>query len=524
MGTSADTAALKTDLAAIFAATANMGSDRPQAIGEIAAAISYVLLARDPDHAFMTIEGATDALLLVSEASGIPALQLRDLAGQAQHWRNSKTPLVWALHNRQSPLLDSYVTAFTEAVNVAAQVEPVDLSAITAATLMASTQNLWKAAPTALPQSFIAPTAPTVPFSYRPRDLRSSVLSDPAPVPAASIDAATAKAPTATAVPPATPSTGEGPEPEPTLEELYAELDGLVGLTDVKKLIRKQAEFLRIQRLRDEDGLADTTVTRHLMFTGNPGTGKSTVARLVGGIYKAIGVLETGQFIETDKAGLVAGYVGQTEEKVTALIKSAIGGVLFIDEAYALVGDEFGQVAVDLLVKAAEDYRGSLVIIFAGYTGPMQKFIRMNPGLKDRVKTAIEFPDYSIEELLTIFGMFVEKSDYQCDPGVLKAVERRIDAEPRDETFSNARFVRNCFENALLEHSWRLRDVPVPTHEQLVTLTCDDVADGTVSSIALPVDEAAPESSVLRATGDEQREQYPATPSLSAATEEQQHS
>jgi hypothetical protein len=493
MGTSADTAALRTDLTAIFDGTASMGSDRPQAIGEIAAAISYVLLERDPDRAFMTIEGATEALLLVSEASGIPALQLRDLSGQAQYWRNSKTPLVWSLHTQHSPLLDSYVTLFTEAVNVAAQVGPVDLSSITAATLMASTQNLWKTAPTALPPGFISPTEPIVPFSYRPRDLRSSVLPDPAPVPAARTDGATAGAPAASAVAPASQATGESPDPEPTLEELYAELDALIGLSDVKRLIRKQAEFLRIQKLRDEDGLADTTVTRHLMFTGNPGTGKSTVARLVGRIYKAIGVLESGQFIETDKAGLVAGYVGQTEEKVTALITSATGGVLFIDEAYALVGDDFGQVAVDLLVKAAEDYRDSLVIIFAGYTGPMQGFIRMNPGLKDRVKTVIEFPDYSVEELLTIFGGFVEKSDYQCDPEVVEAVRRLIDAEPRDETFSNARFVRNCFENALLEHSWRLRDVPVPTHEQLVTLTCDDIDAGTSSSIDLLEDVAATE-------------------------------
>jgi hypothetical protein len=122
----------------------------------------------------------------------------------------------------------------------------------------------------------------------------------------------------------------------------------------------------------------------------------------------------------------------------------------------------------------------------------MRTFILMNPGLKDRVKTVIEFPDYTVDELLTIFGGFVAKSDYQCDPGVLEAVRRRIEAEPRDETFSNARFVRNCFENALLEHSWRLRDVPVPTHEQLVTLTCDDVDDG-MSRIALPESEAVTE-------------------------------
>ena len=212
--------------------------------------------------------------------------------------------------------------------------------------------------------------------------------------------------------PAATPAPAAEPEPEKSLDELLAELDSLIGLADVKAEIHRQVAVLRVEGLRTKAGLKSATITRHLVFVGNPGTGKTTVARLVGGIYRALGLLSTGQLVEVDRSELVAGYLGQTAIKTAEVVTSATGGVLFIDEAYSLAGDQYGTEAVDTLVKEMEDKRDDLVLIVAGYPDPMVVFIAQNPGLASRFRTTIEFADYTDEELLAIFLRLAESADY----------------------------------------------------------------------------------------------------------------
>ncbi|QYJ04480.1 AAA family ATPase [Nocardioides panacisoli] len=258
--------------------------------------------------------------------------------------------------------------------------------------------------------------------------------------------------------------------PAPTVEELLAELDALVGLREVKDEIHRQAAVLRVEGLRQRAGLATTTITRHLVFNGNPGTGKTTVARLVAGIYRALGLLSQGQLVEVDRADLVAGYLGQTAEKTSQVVASAVGGVLFIDEAYALTGDQYGSEAVDTLVKEMEDERDDLVVIVAGYPAPMARFIGQNPGLASRFRTTIEFADYTDDELVEIFASMAHGADYDADEDVLAALRTVLSATPRDEAFGNARHVRNLLEAAIGRHAWRLREVEDPSIDDLRTL------------------------------------------------------
>ena len=208
---------------------------------------------------------------------------------------------------------------------------------------------------------------------------------------------------------------------------------------------------------------------------GNPGTGKTTVARLVAGIYRALGVLKGGQLVETDRSGLVAGYVGQTALKTAEVVKSAIGGALFIDEAYALASDDFGSEAIATLVKAMEDHRDELVLIVAGYPEEMATFIDSNPGLSSRFRTTINFPDYSDDELVAIFASLCKDADFsptpECD-GVLRTMLHGV---IRDREFGNARFIRNLFEAAVVRQAWRLRSVETPTVEQLRALEVADL-------------------------------------------------
>ena len=272
-----------------------------------------------------------------------------------------------------------------------------------------------------------------------------------------------------------TADTDESPTAD-TLAALYTELDNLVGLTSVKAQVRRQAEALRIAGLRAKLGKTNPTLTRHLVFTGNPGTGKTTVARLVARIYHVLGVLPKDTLVEVDKSGLVAGYVGQTEERTAKVIDSALGGVLFIDEAYALSDDTFGETAIHVIVKAVEDHRDDLVVILAGYTGPMAELLDVNPGLSSRFPTTIEFPDYSDAELLTICERMVATSEYTLADGARPVITAALAALPRDETFGNARAVRNLFEAAVANHAWRLRDVAEPTETDLCLLTAADFA------------------------------------------------
>ena len=279
--------------------------------------------------------------------------------------------------------------------------------------------------------------------------------------------------PPAAALPTPVPVT---PEPTATLDELFAKLDALVGLTAVKDEIHHQAELLRVERLRGEHGLKTPDVNRHLVFVGNPGTGKTTVARLVAGIYRALGVLEQGQLIETDRAGLVAGYEGQTAMKTTDVVTSALGGVLFVDEAYALASDDYGREAINTLVKAMEDHRDDLVLIVAGYPTEMDEFIHSNPGLESRFRTTISFADYSDDELVTIFESMCADADFTSEPDCSARLRELLHLQLRDRSFGNARYVRNAFEAAVVRQAWRLRDLPTPTVEQLRDLQADDLA------------------------------------------------
>ena len=278
---------------------------------------------------------------------------------------------------------------------------------------------------------------------------------------------------------PAQPATP--PAPTKTVEELLAELDELVGLTDVKAEIHRQAALLRIEGLRAEAGLEGLTITRHLIFNGNPGTGKTTVARLVAGIYRALGLLSKGQLIEVDRSELVAGYLGQTAIKTSEVIASALGGVLFIDEAYSLAGDQYGQEAIDTLVKEMEDHRGDLVVIVAGYPLPMAVFIGQNPGLESRFRTEIDFSDYTDDELVKIFQVMASDAQYDTDEAVLERLHRALGEVQRGPSFGNARYVRNVMEAAIGRHAWRLRDVEAPTIEQLRQLQPDDLAAAAVA-------------------------------------------
>jgi hypothetical protein len=294
------------------------------------------------------------------------------------------------------------------------------------------------------------------------------------------------------------PATEPEPEPEPkTVEELLAELDTLVGLTDVKAEIHRQAAILRVEGLRKEAGLSSPTITRHMIFNGNPGTGKTTVARLVAGIYRALGLLSKGQLVEVDRSELVAGYLGQTAMKTAEVVKSAEGGVLFIDEAYALAGDQYGQEAIDTLVKEMEDKRDDLVVIVAGYPVPMAIFISQNPGLESRFRTQIDFADYTDDELAKIFGVMAKAAEYDVDDAVLDRLRALLGAAERGPSFGNARYVRNVLEAAIGRHAWRLRDIEAPTLEQLRTLEADDldqvVPDGPTEPVEWdPVPDPAP--------------------------------
>ena len=277
------------------------------------------------------------------------------------------------------------------------------------------------------------------------------------------------------------PKFDENGDKEKTLEELLDELNELIGLEQVKRDVNSLIHMQEIRRLRKERGLKDIPVSNHLVFYGNPGTGKTTVARLLAQIYHVMGILSKGQFVETDRSGLVAGYVGQTALKVQEVVDKALGGVLFIDEAYALTysdsGNDYGQEAVDTLLKLMEDHREDLIVIVAGYPELMAEFIDSNPGLRSRFNKYINFEDYDDVELLEIFKLMCKNSGYIPTEDAIKYCAEVFEKkyQNRGKNFANAREIRNFFETAMMKQADRLFEVKDPTNEQLSTLELSDV-------------------------------------------------
>ncbi|MGZ4693701.1 MAG: AAA family ATPase [Acidimicrobiales bacterium] len=316
---------------------------------------------------------------------------------------------------------------------------------------------------TTTPTTSAAPTTPTPPTT--PSNLGSTGAPERAGSPQVGVE-------------------GAADVPPRDLDDLLDELDALVGLAEVKREVRLVANLLQVQRLRRERGMPVVASSRHLVFTGNPGTGKTTVARLLAQIYRTLGVVSRGHLVESDRSRLVAGYVGQTATKVTEAFDEADEGVLLIDEAYALVrgsDTDFGREAIDTIVKLVEDRRDRLVVIVAGYPDEMQSFLEANPGLPSRFPRTIAFPDYTDEELIAIFEAQCETGGYRCDASAATALRAAIAAIPRGKGFGNGRLVRNLFERAIERQASRLVDRPDPTDLELTTLTGADLVDAPAS-------------------------------------------
>jgi SpoVK/Ycf46/Vps4 family AAA+-type ATPase len=275
-------------------------------------------------------------------------------------------------------------------------------------------------------------------------------------------------------------ATKEDERGEETMESLLEELDSLVGLETVKRDVHSLINFIKVAKIREKRGMKVPIISYHLVFTGNPGTGKTTVARLVAKLYYHMGILPQGQLVEADRSTLVAGYLGQTAIKTQKVIQQAMGGVLFIDEAYSLAGDEqdsYGKEAIETILKAMEDHRDELVVIVAGYTDLMHKFIESNPGLSSRFSKYFEYPDYTGEELVTIFQRFCEKNGYVLSQDAYELLKNKFDLlyENRDKHFGNARTARNIFEKSINAQADRIATQSFLSDSDLENITIEDI-------------------------------------------------
>ena len=290
------------------------------------------------------------------------------------------------------------------------------------------------------------------------------------------------------------PPAAEAPPPPEKIEDLQAELEGYIGLASVKKEVKNLINMVTVHKMRREQNLPAADLSLHMVFSGNPGTGKTTIARMMARIYHSLGILSKGHLVEVDRSGLVAGYVGQTALKVKKVIDSALGGVLFIDEAYALNGgaeNDFGQEAIDTILKAMEDHRDDLVVIAAGYDGLMDRFIHSNPGLESRFNRFLHFADYTADEMMRIFEMQCKKGCYTLEAEAAGLVRDFIKEENTDPvSFGNARGVRNIFEQILVNQANRLAAMEHVTKEDLMSITPADIraARGMEAEVPAPAE------------------------------------